>query len=83
MLVFFTWLLALVSSAAVSQEVGADEGSIVHWYLENYNAWNLPFGKTVEISSRDGGAHQHDFPGDRYLMEVDPAALFSILWLSE
>ena len=33
------WAL-LVSTILASQ---------ANWYLEDYNAWNLPFAKTVEI----------------------------------
>ena len=27
----------------------------ITWALEDYNDWNLPFAKTVEIKSRAGG----------------------------
>lgn len=51
------------------------------WKLEDYNGWNLPFAKTVEIKGRTGGSHEHLLGANSYLMEVDPSALFTVLFL--
>ena len=49
----------------------------VIWELENYNRWNLPFMKTVEIMATDKTIN---FPRSRYKMEVDPSAYFSVVF---
>ena len=53
------------------------------WQLEDYNGWNLPFAKTVEIQGRtDGkGDYPHILALKNYKMRVDPSAIFSILFL--
>ena len=58
------------------------------WELEDYNDWNLPFAKTVEIQGRKGqddytGDHGHTLGANSYKMEVDPSALFTVLFLSK
>jgi hypothetical protein len=53
------------------------------WELENYNNWNMPFAKTVYIEGIQGGTHYHYLPRNSYKLEVDPSALFSILFLDE
>ena len=47
--------------------------------LENYNDWNLPFAKTVTISAADG--ETQSFPTSKYLVELDPASYFSIIFV--
>jgi len=57
--------------------------------LEDYNGWNLPFAKTVEISGRNSNQDGYDgsYPvilgANSYKMEVDPSALFTVLFLKE
>ena len=53
------------------------------WELENYNEWNLPFAKTVEIEGYSGGSYTHNLAPATYKMRVDPSSRFSILWLDE
>ena len=67
--------------------------SMQTWELEDYNDWNLPFAKTVEIAGRYSGNKtiaeyketDGDFPhllgANSYKMEVDPSALFTVLFL--
>ena len=62
--------------------------SIQTWELEDYNDWNLPFAKTVEIKGRKGqagytGDHGHTLGASSYKMEVDPSALFTVLFLEK
>ena len=57
--------------------------------LEDYNDWNLPFAKSVEIMGRYtgqldyNGTYPHVLGANTYKMEVDPSALFSILFLEQ
>lgn len=61
----------------------------VTWQLESYNDWNLPFAKTVAIVGRKGfeqdpyidGDYGHYLAVDSYLLEVDPSALFSFIFV--
>lgn len=64
--------------------------SAVTWQLEDYNSWNLPFAKTVLIAGRKGlsdppyvdGDYGHDLTLNQYKLEVDPSALFSIIFVA-
>ena len=49
--------------------------------LEDYNGWNLPFAKTVEIQGLTGGNYTHELGAKSYKLEVDPSALFTVLFL--
>ena len=49
----------------------------VIWDLENYNGWNLPFKKTVELEALDTSIN---FPTNNYNLEVDPSAYFSVIF---
>ena len=51
------------------------------WELENYNHWNLPFAKTVEIKARNEGHHEHELATASYKLRVDPSSVISILFL--
>ena len=59
----------------------------VEWELENYNDWNLPFAKTVTIEGKKTqdpsytSDYAYELPLSMYKLEVDPSALFSILFL--
>ena len=53
------------------------ETETVTWDLENYNGWNLPFKKTIEIEALDKGVN---FPLSNYNLEVDPSAYFSVIF---
>ncbi len=33
--------------------------TVVSWLLEDYNEWNLPFAKTVEIKGNENGDYPH------------------------
>ena len=69
-----------------------DKGQKVYtWELERYNNWDLPFASSVEIGGRYTGGDFSDYNGTYpyllpkrlYKMEVDPSALFSILFIEE
>ena len=45
--------------------------------LNNYNGWNLPFAYNVNISSADDKV----FPIGQYLLEFDPTATFSVIFI--
>ena len=47
------------------------------WQLEDYNGWNLPFMKTIQIKATDDRVN---FPKSNYAMEVDPSAYFSVIF---
>ena len=68
-------LLCIAILAKVLQAV------TISWELENYNSWNIPFAKTVEIKGRDGGRHYHELGANSYMMRIDPSISFSVLWL--
>ena len=51
------------------------------WELEDYNDWNLPFAKTVEIRSKQDAAETQSIPPKSYKMRIDPSVLFSIIFL--
>ena len=59
----------------------------VQWELEDYNDWNLPFAKTVRIKGQKGetgytdGPFSHDLGASQYKLEVDPSALFSMIFV--
>ena len=59
----------------------------VQWELEDYNDWNLPFAKTVQIKGQKGetgytdGPFSHDLGASQYKLEVDPSALFSMIFV--
>ena len=62
------------------------------WELEDYNDWNIPFAKTVEIKGLKGTAnytadypnnYPHNLAANSYTMEVDPSALFTVLFLDK
>ena len=74
------WLI-FTTLAFCFQLVTASES--VHWELENYNNWNMPFAKTVEIKGRStsGSLHPYTLAANSYKLEVDPSALFTILFL--
>ena len=57
----------------------------ITWQLEDYNGWNLPFAKTVEIQGRTDnlGDYPHVLALKNYIMRVDPSAIFSILFLEK
>ena len=62
--------------------------SMQTWELEDYNDWNLPFAKTVEITGRSTqegytGSYPHTLGASSYKMEVDPSALFTVLFLEK
>ena len=56
--------------------------------MENYNGWNIPFAKTVEIVGRKkddsyDGKYGIGLPADSYKLEVDPSAVFSFIFIPE
>ena len=61
----------------------------ITWQLEDYNGWNLPFAKTVEITGRKltdhlpyiDGDYGHQLAVNSYKLEVDPSALFSFIFV--
>lgn len=58
---------------------GASLNSTVTMPLENYNDWNLPFAMTFSVASTS--TSQNNFPTDKYLLEMDPGAIFSIIFV--
>ena len=65
----------------------------VYWDLEDYNSWNLPFAKTVQIegiknlynvsdTNTTDDSRMHYLTADSYKLEVDTSALFSVLFVS-
>ena len=60
----------------------------MYWDLEDYNSWNLPFAKTVQIVGRKNidpdaqSTFSHSLTADSYKLEVDTSALFSIIFVS-
>ena len=67
-----------------------DHGEKVYtWELDRYNNWDLPFASKVEINGRYQGGDLDEYDGSypyvlpkrMYKMEVDPSALFTILFL--
>ena len=68
-------LLSIAILANVLQAV------TISWELENYNSWNIPFAKTVEIKGRDGGRHYHKLDANSYMMRIDPSISFSVLFI--
>ena len=48
------------------------------WHLHNYNGWDVPFAKTVELNATES----NEFPTANYVMKVDPNAYFSIVFVS-
>ena len=72
----------LVLSALISILVSAS--GEVTWKLDDYNDWNLPFAKTIEIVGRnDTDRHALTLAQNSYKLEVDPSAYFSVLFLDE
>ncbi len=67
----------------IASVVRATDTSSTHvaWLLEDYNDWNLPFAKTVEIQGNENGAYKHTLGAQSYRLEVDPSALFTVLFL--
>ena len=61
----------------------------VEWLLEDYNDWNLPFAKTVRIEGRKTqdpsytSDYAYELPLSKVKLEVDPSALFSILFVDK
>ena len=54
----------------------------ITWALEDYNDWNLPFAKTVEIKSREGQTErEHRLDPNSYKMRIDPSLMFSIIFI--
>ena len=51
------------------------------WSLESYNEWDLPFAKTVEVKQRTGGDHYYAINTFTTKLEIDPSALFSIIFM--
>jgi hypothetical protein len=76
-------LFALQLAAIVLLTTMTSAMDTIIWELENYNNWNLPFAKTVEIVGVDmeGGTHPHILARNSYVLEVDATAIFSILFL--
>lgn len=77
-------LAALASRAAATMQ----------WDLEDYNGWNLPFAKTVQIQGTknksvksgedsDTSDFMHYLAADSYLMEIDTSALFTVIFIDE
>ena len=69
-----------------------DRGQKVYtWQLERYNEWDLPFASEIEIGGRYQGGDLSEYDGSYpyvlpkrlYKMEVDPSALFSILFIEK
>ena len=83
-LVTIAWLLII----SICSRLTYGTTSMQTWELENYNDWNLPFAKTVEITGRSSfdnytGSFPHTLSADTYKMEVDPSALFTVLFLEK
>ena len=55
----------------------AQSSDTVIWELEDYNRWNLPFMKTIQVKATDKSVN---FPMSNYEMEVDPSAYFSVIF---
>ena len=56
----------------------------VIWQLDNYNGWNLPYTKTIEIIPRSAEHdREHKFTPKKYKMLVDPTATFTILFVPQ
>ena len=78
--------LAILNRSAFAE---SSNYKAVEWELENYNDWNLPFAKTVTIEGKktQDPSHTSDYayelPLAMYTLEVDPSALFSILFLDK
>ena len=51
----------------------------VTWQLSNYNNWQLPFAKNVEILNSNGSL-VGQLPERKYLLLVDPTAFFSVIF---
>ena len=64
-------------------ELAASDDDTFQFALENYNNWNLPFAKTFKISPglEDDKVTLVPFPKDSYLLEMDPSAYFSIIFV--
>lgn len=73
----------------VVQLVSALETTV--WDLEDYNGWNLPFAKTVQIegikntptTDSNESDHLHYLSASSYKLEVDTSALFSVLFVDK
>ena len=69
--------------------LAAEDYIAVEWKLEDYNEWNLPFAKTVTIEGKKTldpsytSDYAYELPLSAYTLEVDPSALFSILFVSK
>jgi len=51
----------------------------VIWSLENYNGWNMPFAKTLEVYGTD--IRSATFPISNYLVSVDPSAYYTVIFV--
>ena len=85
----FAYFLTVIG-VLVSYNVANALKGMQTWELEDYNDWNLPFAKTVEIKGRKGqegyvdtDGHGHNLGASTYKMEVDPSALFTVLFVDK
>ena len=71
-------LLSILSLVAfVARQVQCSYQSVP---LINYNKWNLPFARNFTIESNDDSSTV-DFPTGTYIMNLNPAAFFSVIFL--
>ena len=77
-LLFFVTIYQLILTSNVLATNQA-----VTWQLENYNEWNLPFAKTIDIVGRKSGTEREydKFISGRYKLEVDASATFTVLFM--
>ena len=73
-------LLLSIIGSLFSPQISAQDDSTKTIKLQNYNEWNLPFAATFQIeASEDEPTYQ--VPQGKYLLEIDPAAFFTILFV--
>lgn len=79
----------LAGLCASNFDVVAAQDDTMTWDLEDYNGWNLPFAKTVQIvgtkniDSSSTDSNLHLLAANSYKLEVDTSALFSIIFVDE
>lgn len=66
-----------IFTSTMAQNVESQQEKTVTWNLENYNDWNLPFSKTIELQSNN---NTFNFPKSNYILELDPSAYFSVVF---
>ena len=71
--IVFAFCLARLSSAQSSNDT-----EDVIWNMHNYNGWDVPFAKTVYFNSTES----EEFPTANYIMNIDPNAYFSLVFVS-